>query len=125
MYSRDEEEYLKRCSRHKSQRDCRTLRGKGVEVSSASFQVIADLLAEHTGQQLTECRKWRVSTALSRVFREFWTATSSDDAPSDLLERFRCQCYTAAEKDVGLSACLELSLPMESFFSSRTRSVTR
>ena len=39
-------------------------------MSSASFQVIADLLAEHTGQQLTECRKWRVSTALSRVFRE-------------------------------------------------------
>jgi len=41
-----------------------------MEVSSASFQVIADLLAEHTGQQLTDCRKWRVSTALSRVFRE-------------------------------------------------------
>jgi chemotaxis protein methyltransferase CheR len=41
-----------------------------VEVSSASFQVIADLLAERTGQQLTDCRKWRVNTALSRVFRE-------------------------------------------------------
>lgn len=41
-----------------------------MEVSSASLQVIADLLAEHTGQQLTECRRWRVSTALSRVFRE-------------------------------------------------------
>ena len=41
-----------------------------MEVSSASLQVIADLLAEHTGQQLTESRRWRVSTALSRVFRE-------------------------------------------------------
>ncbi|HEX5645306.1 MAG TPA: protein-glutamate O-methyltransferase CheR [Erythrobacter sp.] len=41
-----------------------------MEVSSASLQVIADLLAEHTGQQLTECRRWRVATALSRVFRE-------------------------------------------------------
>ena len=41
-----------------------------MEISSASLQVVADLLAEHTGQQLTECRRWRVSTALSRVFRE-------------------------------------------------------
>lgn len=41
-----------------------------MEVSGASLQVIADLLAEHTGQQLTECRRWRVATALSRVFRE-------------------------------------------------------
>ncbi len=41
-----------------------------MEVSSASFQVISDLLAERTGQQLTDSRKWRVSTALSRVFRE-------------------------------------------------------
>lgn len=41
-----------------------------MEVSSASLQIIADLLAEHTGQQLTECRQWRVSTALSRLFRD-------------------------------------------------------
>lgn len=41
-----------------------------MEMSNPSLQVIADLLAEHTGQQLTECRRWRVATALSRVFRE-------------------------------------------------------
>ncbi len=41
-----------------------------MEVSSASLQVIAELLEARTGQQLTECRRWRVSTALSRVFRE-------------------------------------------------------
>ncbi|MEL6414839.1 MAG: protein-glutamate O-methyltransferase CheR [Pseudomonadota bacterium] len=36
----------------------------------ASHQIIADLLAEHTGQHLTESRRWRVSTALAGVFRE-------------------------------------------------------
>ncbi|MDJ0978972.1 MAG: protein-glutamate O-methyltransferase CheR [Erythrobacter sp.] len=36
----------------------------------ASHQVIADLLAEHTGQHLTESRRWRVSSALAGVFRE-------------------------------------------------------
>lgn len=41
-----------------------------MEVSSPSLQLIADLLSEHTGQQLTEHRRWRVATALSRVFRE-------------------------------------------------------
>lgn len=41
-----------------------------MEVSSASLQVVADILAEHTGQQLSERRRWRVGTALSRVFRE-------------------------------------------------------
>lgn len=41
-----------------------------MEASPASIQIIADLLAEHTGQQLTESRRWRVSTALSSVFRE-------------------------------------------------------
>lgn len=39
-------------------------------MNSPSFQVVADLLARRTGQQLTESRRWRVSTALSRVFRE-------------------------------------------------------
>ncbi|MEO1488231.1 MAG: protein-glutamate O-methyltransferase CheR [Pseudomonadota bacterium] len=41
-----------------------------MEASQASLQIIADLLAEHTGQQLTENRRWRVSSALSGVFRE-------------------------------------------------------
>ncbi|MHA7819373.1 MAG: CheR family methyltransferase [Erythrobacter sp.] len=41
-----------------------------MEVSQASYQIIADLLATRTGQHLTESRRWRVGTALSGVFRE-------------------------------------------------------
>ena len=41
-----------------------------MEVSEASHNIIADLLAARTGQQLTESRRWRVGTALSGVFRE-------------------------------------------------------
>jgi chemotaxis protein methyltransferase CheR len=40
-----------------------------VEASQASHQIIADLLEERTGQHLTESRRWRVSSALSGVFR--------------------------------------------------------
>lgn len=41
-----------------------------MDAHHASHQIIADLLAEHTGQQLTESRRWRVSSALGGVFRE-------------------------------------------------------
>ena len=41
-----------------------------MEVSQASHQIIAELLAERTGQNLTESRRWRVGSALSGVFRE-------------------------------------------------------
>ena len=34
-------------------------------------QMVADLLAARTGQQLTESRRWRITTALSGVFREY------------------------------------------------------
>lgn len=40
-----------------------------MEVSPASFQAIAKLIAKQTGQQLTDDRRWRVSTALSGVFK--------------------------------------------------------
>lgn len=40
-------------------------------VNDASHAIIADLLAQKTGQQLTENRRWRVSTALAGLFREF------------------------------------------------------
>ena len=40
-------------------------------VNDASHTIIADLLAQKTGQQLTENRRWRVSTALAGLFREF------------------------------------------------------
>ncbi|MXO94892.1 methyltransferase domain-containing protein [Erythrobacter aquimaris] len=39
-------------------------------IDDASHRIIADLLASRTGQQLTENRRWRVSTALSGLFRE-------------------------------------------------------
>ncbi|NQX93713.1 MAG: protein-glutamate O-methyltransferase CheR [Erythrobacter sp.] len=42
-----------------------------MDAHNASYQIIADLLAEHTGQHLTESRRWRVSTALAGVFREY------------------------------------------------------
>lgn len=41
-----------------------------MEVSQASYQIIADLLATRTGQTLTESRRWRIGTALSGVFRK-------------------------------------------------------
>ena len=42
-----------------------------MDVSQASHQIIADLLEERTGQHLTESRRWRVSSALSGVFRKY------------------------------------------------------
>ena len=41
-----------------------------MEASHASHQIIADLLAERTGQHLTESRRWRVNSALAGIFRE-------------------------------------------------------
>lgn len=41
-----------------------------MEVSQASYQIVADLLAARTGQHLSESRRWRVGTALAGVFRE-------------------------------------------------------
>jgi len=40
-----------------------------MEVSTASHQIIADLLAARTGQHLTESRRWRVNSALAGIFR--------------------------------------------------------
>lgn len=42
-----------------------------MEPSEASHQIIADLLSAHTGQHLTENRRWRVGTALAGVFRKY------------------------------------------------------
>ncbi|WP_336985559.1 CheR family methyltransferase [Altererythrobacter aquiaggeris] len=39
-------------------------------ITSGSQRVIADLLAERTGQQLTEGRSWRIGTALAGLFRQ-------------------------------------------------------
>ncbi|RXZ64166.1 CheR family methyltransferase [Pelagerythrobacter rhizovicinus] len=42
-----------------------------MEVTQISHRIIADLLLERTGQQLTEGRQWRVGSALTDVFREY------------------------------------------------------
>lgn len=39
-------------------------------LKDASHRIIADLLANHTGQELTESRLWRLPSALSAIFRE-------------------------------------------------------
>lgn len=41
-----------------------------MEPSPAALQIIADLLTMHTGQELTESRRWRISSALAGLFRE-------------------------------------------------------
>ena len=41
-----------------------------MDLGDVSLRFIADLLAERTGQQLTEGRVWRVGTALSGIFRK-------------------------------------------------------
>lgn len=41
-----------------------------MDMNSASHRMIADLLRARTGQQLTENRLWRVSSALAGVFRK-------------------------------------------------------
>lgn len=42
-----------------------------MEISEPSYQIIAELLAARTGQQLTSNRKWRLNSALSGIFREY------------------------------------------------------
>lgn len=59
-----------------------------MEFSEASYQIIAELLAAHTGQQLTDNRKWRLNSALSGVFREHGISNIDQlvcllDAPPD------------------------------------------
>ena len=56
-----------------------------MEVNDASHRIIADLLTSRTGQQLTEGRRWRVSTALSGLYREF--GIENVDQLACLLER--------------------------------------
>lgn len=77
-----------------------------MQVSNPSLQVIAELLTQHTGQQLTECRRWRVATALSRVFRE--RGISNVD---------QLACLLAGPTDRGLeSDVVEALLNNETYF---------
>ncbi|GFZ97675.1 chemotaxis protein methyltransferase [Blastomonas marina] len=39
-------------------------------MTNLSEQIIADLLLEYTGQELTDSRRWRIGSALSGLFRE-------------------------------------------------------
>ena len=47
-----------------------------MDVNSASYRIIADLLEARTGQQLTEARKWRIGTALIGVLRKYRLANT-------------------------------------------------
>lgn len=42
-----------------------------MDVTEVSHRIIADLLCERTGQQLTEGRRWRIGSALAGLFREY------------------------------------------------------
>ena len=54
-------------------------------LEDASHVIIADLLNSRTGQTLSESRRWRISTALSGLFREF--GIENVDQLACLLER--------------------------------------
>jgi chemotaxis protein methyltransferase CheR len=54
-------------------------------LEDASHKIIADLLEARTGQTLSESRRWRISTALSGLFREF--GIENVDQLACLLER--------------------------------------
>ncbi|MDZ4306493.1 protein-glutamate O-methyltransferase CheR [Allopontixanthobacter sp.] len=41
-----------------------------MEVSAISHRIIADLLTARSGQQLTESRRWRITSALGGIFRD-------------------------------------------------------
>ncbi len=41
-----------------------------MEMNNASELIIADLLAERTGQRMSESRRWRIGTSLAGIFRE-------------------------------------------------------
>ena len=81
-----------------------------METSQASLQIIADLLAEHTGQQLTESRRWRVASALSGVFRDY--GISNVDQLVCLLDE---QKTNAARRDLS-QRIVEALLNNETYF---------
>ena len=54
-------------------------------VDDAAHAIIGELLSQRTGQQLTEGRRWRISSALSGLFREF--GIENLDQLACLLER--------------------------------------
>lgn len=45
-----------------------------MDVMQASHRIIADLLMQRTGQQLTSGREWRIESALAGLFREYGIA---------------------------------------------------
>jgi len=81
-----------------------------MEVSEASYQIIADLLESHTGQHLTESRRWRIGTALAGVFREY--GISNIDQLVCLLEEPRRRSY---DRDLATQV-VEALLNNETYF---------
>lgn len=81
-----------------------------MDAHHASHLIIADLLEEHTGQHLTESRRWRVGTALSGVFREH--GIDNVDQLVCLLESQN----TAAERRALRKKVVEALLNNETYF---------
>lgn len=81
-----------------------------MDAHHASHQIIADLLAEHTGQHLTESRRWRVSSALAGVFREY--GISNVDQLVCLLESQE----TSAARNALAQQIVEALLNNETYF---------
>jgi chemotaxis protein methyltransferase CheR len=61
-----------------------------MELSPAAQSAIADILFNHTGQELTENRKWRLSTSLNNVLRKHGVTQNEElaqrlDQPSEAI----------------------------------------
>lgn len=77
-----------------------------MEINEASFQIVAELLATHTGQQLTEDRRWRIPTTLSGVYRQYGV---------DNLEQLTC-LLGSEQGDVLEQDIVEALLNHETYF---------
>lgn len=61
----------------------------GLNTSDMTHEVLAQLLAERTGQDLSPSRRWRVETALSALLRES-DASTIDELVAKLTSPFGC-----------------------------------
>lgn len=75
-------------------------------LNDASHRIIADILTARTGQQLTEGRRWRVSTALSGLFREYGISN---------VDQLACMLATPGERDLATKV-VEALLNNETYF---------
>lgn len=77
-----------------------------MEVTPISYRIIADLLAERTGQQLTEGRQWRIGSALAGLFREYGI---------DNVDQLACMLAAPDSRDISRKV-VEALLNNETYF---------